>query len=81
MIPVNPLRALWEWAQWKRGPLAFLSVAVKFVRAVIWLPLLWDVITYAPVTNWTYARFWAYAFIAVLVWLLDSVLDADGSGS
>lgn len=78
---MNWLKEFWEWAKWNKPPLAFLSVGVKFVRQVIWLPLLWDVITYAPVTNWTYARFWAYVFIAVLVWLIDSVLDADGSGS
>jgi hypothetical protein len=77
----NPARALWEWAQWHRPPLAFVSVGIKFIRQVIWLPLLWDVITYSPVTAWTYARFWFYVVIALLVWLIDSVLDADGSGS
>jgi hypothetical protein len=77
---VNALRAAWEWAKWHKIPLAYVSVAVKGVRAILWLPLLYYLIpASAPTPVWL--TFWGYFVLAIIAWFIDSVLDADGSGT
>lgn len=80
MIPQSKLRAAWEWMTYNRGPLAFLSVGVKFLRACFLLPLLYYFMP-AGASLLAWVAFWAYALCQVVAWFIDSVLDADGSGS
>lgn len=77
---LHKLRACWEWATDNRGPLAFVSVGIKFIRVCALLPLLYH---FMPVnaSNLAWFVFWLYGLCQVVAWLLDSVLDADGSGS
>lgn len=83
MIPMGKLRAAWEWMTYNRGPLAFLSVGVKFIRVCALLPLLVYLMPPAPAVAsvWAWLAFWIYAGCQLVAWFLDSVLDADGSGS
>lgn len=77
---MNTLRAAWAWLADNRGPLAWLSVLVKCIRAVAWLPLLYYLMPeHAPFPAWL--AFWLIVVTSTGAWFLDSVLDADGSGT
>ena len=77
---MSKLRDCWEWAEFHRPPLAFVSVGVKAVRMCALLPLLCYLM---PATaGWfAWTTLYVYGLCQMVAWVLDSVLDADGSGS
>ena len=67
-------------------PLQFIGLAVSFVSAMVWMPLLFMVLHYLDVAvaggiHWAaWVLFWAMAFLKALSWTLYSALDVDGDG-